>query len=201
MALTAEIVKLSDVPLDPVAMQLREKIVRASGEESHNKSFPIYDWQRLSYAYSRLQSGQRCLEVGPGRGYLTTMMWRQKKFEEVHAIDIVDRVLPKNVLFQKMSVDSLEYEDKHFDCVICMEVLEHLDDEQLYRGLAEIRRVSRSQLVMSVPYCEPLPLPKYHKQSFDEARIREMFPNARYSLLLKEPIMRVPWLLMEESFG
>lgn len=199
MSLTADIVKLSDVPLDPVASQLREKIVGASSEESHNKAFPIYDWQRLSYAYSRIRSGQRCLEVGPGRGYLTAMIWRQNIFEEVHAIDIVDRTLPKSVFFRKMSVDNLDYEDNFFDCLVCMEVLEHLEDKHLPSAIREIRRVTQGQLIMSVPYCEPLPLPHYHKQHFNEARIRELFPNARYSLLLKEPIMRVPWLLMEEE--
>jgi len=127
------------------------------------------------------------------------MIWRQNKFEEVHAIDIVDRTLPKSVFFRKMSVDNLDYEDNFFDCLVCMEVLEHLEDKHLPSAIREIRRVTQGQLIMSVPYCEPLPLPHYHKQHFNEARIRELFPNARYSLLLKEPIMRVPWLLMEEE--
>lgn len=198
MLLSGNIVKLSDVELDPVAKRIRDNIVSQVGEEKHSKAFPVYEWQRLSYAYSRINPGDKCLEVGPGRGYLTTMLSRGEKFSEVHAIDIVNRNLPKKVFFRTMSAAEIDYEDNYFDCVICMEVIEHLEDVDMYRAISEVRRVTRGNLIMSVPFCEPLPLPSYHKQSFYVERIKQLFPHASYSLLMKEPVMRVPWLLMEE---
>lgn len=200
MAITGEIVELSSIPLHPTAEHLRNKAIEAKGtEDAHNKNYPVYDWQRLCHVFNMMRPGQSCLEVGPGRGYLSRMIAESGRYERFAAIDIVPRVLPKAVEFEVMSVGKLDFPDRSFDTVLCMEVLEHLDDETLESAVREIRRVCRDQLIMSVPYNEPLPLPKYHKQQFTEERIKRMFPKAKCSLLLKKPVMRVPWMLMEEE--
>ncbi len=46
-------------------------------------------------------------------------------------------------------IDRLPFADKSFDCVICCEVLEHLDN--LYFILSELVRVSRHFLILSLP--------------------------------------------------
>lgn len=97
-----------------------------------------------------------------------------------------------------MSVGSLDFEDKAFDTVYCMEVLEHRDDEEFDVALSELRRVCRGQLLITVPFLELMPS-KYHQQRFTVNRVRDLFPHARKSLLLKEPVMRVPWVTMEEK--
>jgi SAM-dependent methyltransferase len=48
---------------------------------------------------------------------------------------------------------ALPFPDRSFDLVVCMEVLEHLEAPE--RGLAELARVSRGWLLLSVPH-EPL---------------------------------------------
>ena len=48
------------------------------------------------------------------------------------------------------SVSELPFEDRSFDLVLCLEVLEHLDQPEA--ALAELRRVARDQLVLSVPH-------------------------------------------------
>ena len=48
------------------------------------------------------------------------------------------------------SVYELPFEDRSFDLVLCLEVLEHLDQPEA--ALAELRRVARDQLVLSVPH-------------------------------------------------
>jgi len=48
------------------------------------------------------------------------------------------------------SVYELEFEDGAFDLVLCLEVLEHLERPE--RALSELCRVSRSDLVLSVPH-------------------------------------------------
>lgn len=215
MSLNGEIVDLAAVELHPLALAQREGAIAAKAklhakkppdpamtpEEAHEKSFPIYDWQRLCYVFSRLNPGERCLEVGPGRGHLTTMMSRSGLYSQINAIDImVRRAFPSSVDFRIMSVAEMEFEDRTFDTVLCMEVLEHLEDQDFQAGLKEIRRVCRGQLIVSVPYKEPLPLPQYHKQAFDERRIRELFPRGKFHLLLKSPISRIPWLIVEEDY-
>ena len=41
----------------------------------------------------------------------------------------------------------------------------------------EMKRVSRSKVIISVPFEEPFPLPPYHIQRFDEERIIDLFPD------------------------
>ena len=201
MPITCKVVALGNQPMHVLATSVREQILVRTSEEEHRKRFPDYEWKRLSHAMSRLRSGRkRVLEVGPGRGYLTRMLLKSRRFEEVHTIDIVARALPSTANFRELSIDRLDWPDGYFDAVVCMEVLEHLPDGVLAAGLEQIRRVCSGQLLMSVPYCEPLPLPSYHIQRFDEDRIQATFPGAKLSLLLKEPVTRVPWMLIEERF-
>ncbi|MBC6981699.1 bifunctional 2-polyprenyl-6-hydroxyphenol methylase/3-demethylubiquinol 3-O-methyltransferase UbiG [Caulobacter sp. 17J80-11] len=193
---------MSAVDLHPLAAELREALVQRVGEEKHSKSFPLYDWQRISYAFGRIPRGDSLLEVGPGKRYLTQMLAKSRRYQRQAAIDIVDHTgkMPKQVEFRQMSVAELDFPDKSFDTVLCMEVLEHLDTPLLQPAIDHLRRVCRGRLIMSVPYLEPLPLPSYHLQRFDTARVLEMFPHATMTVLFKEPVTRVPWLLLEERF-
>jgi ubiquinone/menaquinone biosynthesis C-methylase UbiE len=51
--------------------------------------------------------------------------------------------------FSTGDVCHIEYEDRRFDMVLCLEVLEHLSDPEL--ALRELVRVSRRDIVISVP--------------------------------------------------
>lgn len=51
---------------------------------------------------------------------------------------------------QQASIYALPYEPDTADLVICLEVLEHLDEPE--RGLSELARVSRDHVVLSVPW-------------------------------------------------
>jgi hypothetical protein len=201
MSISGLIVELAAIPLHPLAQLGRENAILQKGsEQEHERSFPIYDWQRLSYVFEQLGPAETLLEVGPGRCHLTKMMARSNLFDRQVAIDIVDRhAIPKAVEFRQMSVAQLDFPSDTFDTVLCMEVLEHLSDADFPKALAELRRVCRGRLIVTVPYCESEPLPHYHLQRFDEIRIMDTFPTARFSILLKKPISRVPWLLIEEN--
>lgn len=66
---------------------------------------------------------------------------------------LVARQLSPEQRFVGGNVLALPFPPGSFDLVLCMEVLEHLDDPA--RGLAELRRTSREWLLLSVPN-EPL---------------------------------------------
>jgi len=52
----------------------------------------------------------------------------------------------------EMDVKNLKFPDEHFDCVICTETLEHVDD--IYQAASEIKRVLAKDglLFISVPF-------------------------------------------------
>ena len=93
------------------------------------------------------------------------------------------------------SIVELPFDDDEFDVVTCMEVLEHVPDEVLEPGIAELRRVCRGQLIMSVPFEEAEPLSKGHMRRFESADVHERFPDAGLTLLDRP---RMPWLIIEE---
>ena len=50
------------------------------------------------------------------------------------------------------SVLTMPFRDSSFDVVLCAEVLEHLPFEKFEEGLKELKRVSRKNLVLSLPH-------------------------------------------------
>lgn len=202
--LNAQIIALENIEVHPLAYRARAPLVEKFGEEHHNKRFPLHEWQRISLAFEKIQPGARCLEVGPGRGYLSNMLAWEKKFQSQTALDIVELKNPKkfdpHIQYVQKSVTELDEPDGYYDTVICMEVLEHLEDVDFEKALQNIRRVCKSHLIMSVPFLEPLPLPSYHKQQFNAERIRKTFPDGKISLLMKNPARKVPWMMIEEFF-
>jgi 2-polyprenyl-3-methyl-5-hydroxy-6-metoxy-1,4-benzoquinol methylase len=58
--------------------------------------------------------------------------------------------LPQHIELQAASIYEIPYPDNHFDVVVCCEVLEHLD--RPHEALAELKRVARQHLIISVPY-------------------------------------------------
>jgi ubiquinone/menaquinone biosynthesis C-methylase UbiE len=160
------------------------------------------DWARLSLALARLPGGRAHLDVGVSHGQFLNAVAVSGRYERIVGVDIVSRnpiVMSDRIELREMSVTELAFADREFESVTCMEVLEHLDGAMLQRALAELRRVCRGRLLITVPFKEPLPLSKYHRQRFDEAVIARHFPAAACTLLVKSPAQKVPWMLIEED--
>lgn len=59
------------------------------------------------------------------------------------------KLLHKEIDISQWDVTNLKYGDEQFDLVICLEVLEHLENPQLW--LEELLRVGKKNLILSVP--------------------------------------------------
>ena len=102
---------------------------------------------------------EKILDCGCGEGiivnYLSEKLF-QIKFEgfdiDQPSLDLAKRINPK-ARFKKGSIYQIPYEAESFPLVLCTEVLEHLDSPE--RALAEVRRVTAKQAIISVPF-EPL---------------------------------------------
>jgi 2-polyprenyl-3-methyl-5-hydroxy-6-metoxy-1,4-benzoquinol methylase len=102
------------------------------------------------------------LDVGCGEGVLTEQ-WAQRlgPAARVVGVDLEDPKLAAewarrphpNLEFRAMAVERLKFADDEFDLVAATEVLEHVAGPE--RALAEMARVARRNLLVSVPH-EPL---------------------------------------------
>jgi hypothetical protein len=88
-------------------------------------------------------------------------------------------------------IQKLPFPDRCFDLVVCTEVLEHLEDDVLLRGISELRRVAGKYLLISVPYKQRVwndlakcPHCGYvfnvmgHLRYFDEQKLQSLLGNA-----------------------
>jgi 2-polyprenyl-3-methyl-5-hydroxy-6-metoxy-1,4-benzoquinol methylase len=101
------------------------------------------------------------LDVGCGEGVLTEQWADRIAPGRIVGIDLEDpklvaewagRTRP-NLTFAPMEVEDLRFADGEFDLVAATEVLEHVAGPE--RALAEMARVARGHLLVSVPH-EPL---------------------------------------------
>ena len=125
----------------------------------------------MSYAADVLRPGGDLLDVGVGAGQFLNILARSGKFRSIVGIYKVKFgkyiELEPNMSRLQGDIANLQFEDDSFDVVTCMEVLEHVPTEVFVAGLAELRRVCRGQLIISLPFCEQEPISKYHLRRFE----------------------------------
>ena len=106
------------------------------------------------------------LDVGCGRGMLGCLLRIYREPMRLVAVDsfrpyldFVEKLgIYDSVLQLDVSKSKLPFEEKEFDIVLCLEVIEHLKKEEGLRLLSELERVSR-RVIVSTPgmfYNQPL---------------------------------------------
>lgn len=107
----------------------------------------------------QLPNDYRILEVGCGPGESTRRILEMLDGQYFEASEFEQRLIDMHEKFgfpvplSQESAYEMHREDNEFDCVLLLEVLEHLEDYNT--ALAEIFRVARKTVIISVPR-EPL---------------------------------------------
>lgn len=162
------------------------------------------DYARWQYVLDRLAEGSSLLDVGVGAGQLIRAAQRSRRFRKVEGLDIKKHSkffnLPDDpVKMTYADAADMPFEPKSFDYVLALEMIEHLPTDAMSKVVTELRRVAAKAVVISVPYCEKQPLPRYHKQRFTFSRLRRLFPTANITLCVEKRM--VPWVCVEELQG
>jgi hypothetical protein len=182
---------LSDAVLKDLKLTYEQNYLVEFGSKSSKGLYSNQDWRRVQY----------CVDSIPKN---TNVLHMSGRFERVSGIDIRRYskliLVDKDIDYRLMDATAMSFEDASFDTVVCMEVLEHMPQDSMVAALSELRRVSKKNLIMSVPFEEPEPLPAYHKQRFTDKELREYFPNAEIKLLKRPKNKGWPWAIMVEKF-
>lgn len=141
------------------------------------------------------QKGHKALDVGARDGHFSALL--TDYYEKVTALDLHNSPISnENVDFIQGDMTNLCFLDNSFDLVFCAEVLEHIPSHLLQSACAELGRVSREYILIGVPYkqdirvgrttcysCGETNPPWGHVNSFDEIKIRYLFPSFKVILV------------------
>jgi len=131
------------------------------------------------------------LDIGAGNGALVNKL---KKDYVIVGIDL----FPRSNEIQKGSITNLEFKDDEFNTIFCTEVIEHLTDKQIDKGLVEVKRVLRKDgyFIVTVPFDENLEMNTYtcpecghrfhkvgHLQSFNKRRINNLLEEHGFEIV------------------
>jgi SAM-dependent methyltransferase len=141
------------------------------GDEVYLADFPPITEKRIQKAYDWGKSCRTFLNIGSGQGFL------ERKFVE-EKYDIRDKWVSLdisrvglNVIRKKYFVKTLygnitdiKLDGNKFECVYCMELLEHVNKLFVYKVYENIKRISKlnTRIVISVPVFEPVPMKNNH---------------------------------------
>lgn len=113
----------------------------------------------IAQCVNDLPSEYRLLEVGCGPGESTKRILSSLNGQYLEASEFEQRLVDIHlqqgfpVPIRQESVYELDRQQNEFDCVLLLEVLEHLEDFEL--ALEEVFRVAKNRVIVSVPN-EPL---------------------------------------------
>ncbi len=125
----------------------------------------------------RYARGPKALDLGCGRGWYARAL-ADLGFQ-VTGMDQTNRIMDNRIKVLEQSIEPpLPFEDKAFDTVLMFDILEHLPGESDI--LAEVARVCKSRLILSVPHADAGFLPHYNLTYLhyeDETHLREYLPE------------------------
>jgi 2-polyprenyl-3-methyl-5-hydroxy-6-metoxy-1,4-benzoquinol methylase len=204
--MTAEI-HLCDELLTSEVSDVRAQMQKKFGARKIDNRFVWDNWARWSVVQRLVTKGvpsggvYSLLDVGPEQGQFMNACAASGCFNRLHAVDIRsydDLMHLGRWRLRRLDVCDLDYYDDNFDVVTALEIIEHLEDDQLPKAVEQIRRVGR-RVVVTVPYKQKR-LPSYHKQRFDEERLQHFFPNAELTILrrVRPKGTGVDWIMADE---
>jgi SAM-dependent methyltransferase len=129
------------------------------------------------------------LDIGARDGFIAKLL--ADRISSVTALDLDTPVIDHaRIQCVKGDVTALHFSDSSFNFVFCAEVLEHIPSKLLRKACSELSRVSNRYILIGVPFKQDIRVdrttcrkcggknpPWGHVNSFDERRLRSLFPT------------------------
>lgn len=154
-------------------------VERLDLEQSKDRLQVALHQQRYNFVLARLSPGDSVLEVGTGTGGFSRMVIENCKDHtgleyDAEACEITRRRLPGRARVLQGDAQAMPFPSHSFSAIVCLEVLEHLQDYR--RAVGEIHRCLRpgGQALISVPYRRrggPNPANRFHIYEPGEAEL------------------------------
>ncbi len=113
----------------------------------------VPSFEMLDFIYKH--AGKKILDIGCGHGvYGKELIKKDYEYIGIEANGEYVKEASRHVDARLMRAEKLDFPDKSIDTVIMFEVLEHLEDP--YAALEEIVRVTRKNVLISVPNIGPM---------------------------------------------
>jgi len=145
------------------------------------------------------------LDVGCGNGLLCNQAQIQiRNLKRIVGFDQSIEALKQVKTEKKVgNITNLPFNDKEFDTVCCLEVLEHISSDIFHIILQELTRVAKRNIIITVPYKEnlsenTLQCPKcqtifhryLHVQSFNSDRLKNLLEKFGFVCTNAKPIIK-----------
>jgi len=153
--------------------------------------------QRIEFTAAMVPTDVRSLcDVGCGNGVFVNYLADKKYSFSIMAIDRSVAAL-KYVRTEKKEGDlsAIPLDDASYDCVTCLEVIEHLPYGAYEKGLTELARVAKKYIIVSVPFqelleerhnqcpsCKTIFNHDLHLRNFDDEKMKSLLSAHGFSL-------------------
>jgi hypothetical protein len=156
------------------------------------------DYRRWTYILDVLGRHDELSDIGIGHGQFVQAARNSGKFGRIKGADIrryegIEKV--NGFDFIQYDLTTQPPTDLRSGVVTCMECIEHIAGPDFDTAVANLKRLARARLIVTVPYAEKEPLPSYHFQRFTVRRLLDLFPGGEVTLLANGPA--ISWAMVD----